>query len=265
LIDASGDLAAIKSGPARRSNAPASLVNWDLDHAHSSVDFTVSTSLSGRCPTLELRSGRRRAPRSRTGQLALEVFNGNFVTDRLSPSQESLTGLIMRRWLPYCAALAWVASACDVTLDLGTNDAAAPYDAACKQGEYVGTYACEGGTAASALALSTGGPIAFVLVPSGADTLAVAPDAALSSSASGSSATETFAGTLDCATRRLTGSLGDVVGSSSTIDTMIRGGGAFTAVYVDDAGSPALVGGVFDPPPTLSSSCSWSAVLQSSP
>ncbi len=171
----------------------------------------------------------------------------------------------MRGWLSCCAALAWAASGCDATLDLGTNDAAAPYDAACKPGDYVGTYACEGGAAASALGLSTGGPIAFVLVPSGADTLAVAPDAALSSGASGSSATETFAATLDCATRRLTGSLGDVVASSSTIHTTIRGGGAFTAVYVDDAGSPALVGGAFDPPPTLSSTCTWTAVLQPSP
>lgn len=170
----------------------------------------------------------------------------------------------MRRgWLP-CAGVLWIATACDTNLDLGVNDAAAPYDAPCSPGLYVGTYSCDGAVAAQ-LALSTSGPIAFALVPAGADTLAVAADAALVSSMSGTSATETIAGQLDCATRKLTGTTGNVVIATSAINTTVRGGGAFTAVYDDDAGAPTLTSGVLDPPPMLSSPCSWSATLQRSP
>jgi hypothetical protein len=170
-----------------------------------------------------------------------------------------------RGWLPHVGVLL-AATACGTDLDLGVNDAAAPYDAPCSPGLYVGKYSCDGdGDGAAQLALSTSGPIAFALVPAGADTLAVAADAALVSAMSGTSATETIAGQLDCATRKLTGTTGDVVIATSAINTTVRGGGAFTASYDDDAGTPTLTNGVLDPPAMLSSPCSWSATLQRSP
>lgn len=168
---------------------------------------------------------------------------------------------MMRRTLS-CAGLAWALLACGGTsLDLGSNDAGVPYDADCKPGTYVGTYVCNN-TSSSPLQFSGSGPIAVTLVPGGAQALRIAPDASLSSFASGTASTSSLSGTLECATRQLTGQIDHVVFASSMFSAELAGSGAFTAQYDADASVPALVGGVLDPPSTLSTMCTWSATLQ---
>lgn len=162
------------------------------------------------------------------------------------------------------AAFVWALPACSTPLDLGYNDAGIPYDAECRPGTYVGSYSC-GPTTASPLQLLGivgDGSIAVTLVPSGAETLALTPDAALSSTMSGATSTSSLSGTLDCATRMLTGTTGQVVFSSSTFNGTLSGSGAFTAVYNADASPPELVNGVLDPPASLGASCTWSAKLE---
>jgi hypothetical protein len=153
-------------------------------------------------------------------------------------------------------------TACGVDLDLGTNDAAPPYDAACAPGTYSGTYQCVTGSGTS-LALSTTGPIAVRLVPSGAHTLALAPDASVSSTMSGTTGTSPLSGTLDCSTLKLTGTVGALAISSSAFSGTVGDKGIFSAVYDLDASPPALVDGVLDTGGSATSAtCSWNANLQ---
>jgi hypothetical protein len=157
--------------------------------------------------------------------------------------------------------LAGFAAGCGTSLNLGSNDAGIPYDADCKAGTYVGSYHCTGGTG-SPFAFSQDGPLSMALVPAGATTLAIAPDAALSSTAAGGTSTETLRGALDCPGRTLQGTAGDVSFLSPTFKGTLQGGGAFTATYDADASPPTLVDGVLDPPPSLGTTCTWSAQLQ---
>jgi|HubBroStandDraft_6_1064221.scaffolds.fasta_scaffold423630_1 hypothetical protein len=166
----------------------------------------------------------------------------------------------MRRLLAF-AILAWLVSGCSTGLDLGSNDAGVPYDADCKPGTYTGNYSCTTATT-SPLQFSGNGPITVTLVPAGADSLALTPDASLSSTSSGTTSTSMLAGVLDCATRKLTGTVSHVVFTSGTFDGFVTGSGAFSAVYEADAGTPALVDGVLKPPPTLAAMCTWTATLE---
>jgi hypothetical protein len=158
-----------------------------------------------------------------------------------------------------------VVAGCGVDLDLGTNDAAPPYDAACVPGTYAGTYQCAAGSGTS-LALAANGAIALTLVPSGAHTLALAPDAAVSSTMSGTTDTSPLSGTLDCATRKLTGAVGAIAISSSAFSGTIGDKGVLSAVYDLDASPPALVDGVLDTGGSSSTgaTCTWNADLQPS-
>ncbi len=160
-----------------------------------------------------------------------------------------------------CATLACLVSGCSTALDLGSNDAGVPYDADCKAGTYTGKYSCTT-TTTSPLQLSGNGPITLTLVPAGADSLALAPDASLSSTNSGTTSTSTLTGVLDCATGKLTGTVGHVVFTSGTFNGSVTGSGAFSAVYDADASTPALVEGVLVPPPTLATMCTWTATLE---
>jgi hypothetical protein len=160
-----------------------------------------------------------------------------------------------------CATLVCLVSGCSTALDLGSNDAGVPYDADCKPGTYAGTYSCMT-TSNSLVPLSGNGPITVTLVPSGAGSLALTPDASLSSTSSGTTSTSTLTGVLDCATRKLTGTVGHVVFMSGTFNGSITGSGMFGAVYDADASTPALVEGVIDPPATLAATCTWTATLQ---
>ena len=175
----------------------------------------------------------------------------------------------MQRWrlvpaVSTCVAAASVACAsvgCGTSLDLGSNDAGVPYDADCKIGTYAGSYAC---TAASGspVQFSTSGDISVTLVPAGATRLALPPDASLSTTNSGTTETSALSGALDCPSRKLTGTLSEVAFMSSTFKGTISGGGEFSATYDADASPPALIDGVMDPPPTLGTTCSWSAQLK---
>jgi hypothetical protein len=85
---------------------------------------------------------------------------------------------------------------CGAKLDLGSNDAGEIYDADCKPGTYAGTYACaEAG--GSPLAFPTNGPVVITLLPVGASTLALPPDASLSSTMSGATSIS-VTGVLEC-------------------------------------------------------------------
>ncbi len=160
-----------------------------------------------------------------------------------------------------CATLACLVSGCSTALDLGSNDAGVPYDADCKAGTYTGKYSCM--TASNApLPLSGNGPITVTLVPAGAGSLALAPDASLSSTNSGANSTSTLTGVLDCATRKLTGTVSHVLFMSGTFNGSVTGSGAFSAVYDADASTPALVDGVLEPPPALDTTCTWAATLE---
>jgi hypothetical protein len=156
--------------------------------------------------------------------------------------------------------LSW-GSGCSTALDLGSNDAGIPYDADCKPGTYAGTYACTA-SPGSLIQFAGSGPIALTLVPSGAVTLSLTPDASLSSTASGTAADSMLSGVLDCATGQLTGTVSDVVFSSSTFHGTITGTGALTAVYATDGGPPSLLQGILDPPAALATMCTWTATLQ---
>lgn len=69
---------------------------------------------------------------------------------------------------------------CTSTLNLGSNDAGVLYDADCKPGTYAGST-----SDGSLFAFVPSGPIAVTLVPIGTDTLALGPDASLSSPLAG--------------------------------------------------------------------------------
>jgi hypothetical protein len=163
-----------------------------------------------------------------------------------------------------CAALLWALPGCSTSLDLGYNDAGVPYDADCKPGTYTGGYSCipASGSPFAALGAMGDGSISVTLVPGGAHSLGVAPDASISNMLSGTTETSSLSGVLDCSTRKLTGSLGHVVISSAAGSGTITGSGAFTAIYDADASPPALVDGVLDSPPVLGATCTWSARLE---
>jgi hypothetical protein len=110
-------------------------------------------------------------------------------------------------------------------------------------------------------AFAPNGPIVVTLVPSGADTLALSPDASLSTETSGPMSTATVSGTLECSTRKLKGTVLQIALSSGTLDTTIHGQGDFSATYDPDASPPALIDGVMNPP-LLASTCSWTAQLK---
>jgi hypothetical protein len=164
-----------------------------------------------------------------------------------------------------CAALLGALPGCGTPLDLGYNDAGVPYDADCRPGTYVGGFSCTpASTSIFAMVGGMGdGSITVTLVPTGAATLAVAPDAALVSPLiTGATSTTALSGILDCPKRQLTGSASDVRFSSPTFSGTLAGMGAFTAVYDADASPPALISGVLDSPPSLGATCTWSAALQ---
>jgi hypothetical protein len=148
---------------------------------------------------------------------------------------------------------------CSSTLDLGSNDAGVLYDADCKPGTYAGIYACSTSDG-SLFAFVPSGPIVVTLVPIGTGTLALAPDASLSSPVAGIDTTSitTLTGVLDCSTRKLKGVVPRVTLSSPTTNITFDGDGEFSATYEPDASPPALIDGVLDPP-SLTSTCSWTA------
>ena len=160
-----------------------------------------------------------------------------------------------------CATLGCAVWGCGPALDLGSNDAGVPYDADCRPGTYAGTYACTT-TPGALIQISGNGPIAVTLVPSGARSLALTPDASLSSTSSGTTSTSSLSGVLDCSTRKLTGAVSHVVFSSTAFMGTISGTGTLEAVYDADASPPALVGGILDPPASLSATCTWTAQLE---
>jgi hypothetical protein len=169
----------------------------------------------------------------------------------------------MRRAL-HLVALACTC-ACGTTLDLGANDAAVPYDADCKAGTYSGNYACNSSPGSGALALSASGALSLRLVTVGQPTtLAIAADAAVSSTISGGTATSAIGGSLDCSSRKLTGTIAGFNYVSPSVTTSVAGAGPFTADYDADASPPALVNGVMDAPigGGQSSTCTWAATLQ---
>ncbi|MGO9839040.1 MAG: hypothetical protein ACLP1X_33065 [Polyangiaceae bacterium] len=174
----------------------------------------------------------------------------------------------MRRLL-CCACLPWAAGACSSTLNLGSNDAGVPYDADCKAGTYSGTYACSSSADADALplpasTLPASGPLSMTLVTVGAPTtLAISPDASVSSTISGGTASSELTGTLDCSTRKLTGAISGFAYSSAMFSLKAAGTGVLSADYDADASPPALVNGVMDPPGLEgSSTCTWTANLR---
>ena len=163
-----------------------------------------------------------------------------------------------------CAVVFWVLAGCSTSLDLGYNDAGVQYDADCKSGTYAGGYACTQ-TSTSALQILGGmgdGSISFTLVPTGAHTLALAPDAGLSAMIMGATETTGLSGILDCSTRKLTGSAGDIAFTSPGFSGTLTGSGQFTAVYDADANPPELVNGVLNSPPSLGATCTWFAKLE---
>jgi hypothetical protein len=167
----------------------------------------------------------------------------------------------MRRPFALAALLGVLSGCSSMALDLGSNDAGIPYDASCQPGTYTGTYACNT-SPGSPIQLAGNGPITITLVPSGASTLSLTPDASIASTASGTTANSMLVGVLDCATRQLTGVVEHVTFSSPTFNGTITGTGTLTAVYVADGGPPALLQGVLDPPPALTTMCTWTATLE---
>jgi hypothetical protein len=163
-----------------------------------------------------------------------------------------------------CAALAVLLAGCSADLDLGSNDAAIPYDAECRPGTYSGTYDCTttAGSSFPLSGISGNGTIAITLVPAGAHSLALAPDASLSTTSSGTTSTSSLSGVLDCSTRKLVGTDGHVTFSSASFMGEINGTGSFEATYDADASPPALVGGTLVAPASLAAMCTWSATLE---
>jgi hypothetical protein len=168
----------------------------------------------------------------------------------------------MTRWL-VCAALACSVAGCGTTFDLGSNDAGVPYDADCKPGTYTGNFSCMS-TSTSTLfpSMPGAGPITVTLVPAGAHTLALPPDAVLSNNFSGIASTEALMGVLDCPNRKLSGMTGNVVFRSSTFNGTLTGSGTFDAVYNADASPPELDNGTLSPPSVFATTCTWSAKLE---
>jgi hypothetical protein len=163
----------------------------------------------------------------------------------------------MERVLAFAASMSlW---GCGTSLDLGYNDAGVPYDADCRPGTYAGSFACN--TADSSL-FSTQGPIDVTLVPIGARTLALPPDASLVITGSGTTSTSVLTGTLDCSTRTLKGAFGPVLFTSTSFSGTVLGSGLFSATYDLDASPPALIDGIMDPPPSLAATCTWTAQLK---
>jgi hypothetical protein len=152
-------------------------------------------------------------------------------------------------------------SGCSTALDLGWNDAGVPYDADCRPGTYSGMFACNPADS-SLIQFSTQGPIAVTLVPIGARTLALPPDASLVIAGSGTTSTSVLTGTLDCSTRALKGGFGPVRFTSASFSGTVLGSGTFSATYDPDASPPALTDGVMDSPPSLATTCTWAAHLE---
>jgi hypothetical protein len=154
--------------------------------------------------------------------------------------------------------------ACGVSLDLGSNDAGVAYDADCKPGMYSGTYTCslEGSLTAT---LPASGPLSLTLVTLGQPTtLAVGPDASVSSAISTGTAASALTGKLDCPSRKLTGTVAGATFVSAGFNATVGGAGPLSADYDGDASPPALVNGVMLPPGVggQSESCTWSASLR---
>lgn len=158
-------------------------------------------------------------------------------------------------------ALLWLLCGCPTSLDLGWNDAGVLYDADCKPGTYTGSYACAAPDA-SLFAFAPTGPVVVTLVPIGTDTLALAPDAALSSGIPGATSITTLTGMLDCSTRKLKGAVPRVTISSSSPMTNITidGNGDFSATY-EATDPPALIDGLLAPP-NLNATCNWTAQFE---
>jgi hypothetical protein len=155
--------------------------------------------------------------------------------------------------------VACATAACGIDLDIGSNEV--PYDAACMPGTYTGTYQCMVSSGGSS-ALSANGTLSVQLIPAGAHVLALPQDASLVSTMSGTTSVTALSGELDCSTRQLVGRDGPVGFSSSTFMTMVNGTGKLTATYDADASPPQLIDGVLDSPPTLGSTCVWTATRQ---
>jgi hypothetical protein len=82
---------------------------------------------------------------------------------------------------------------------------------------------------------------------------------------SGTTSVTALSGELDCPSgqpAKLTGRDGPVQFASSTFMGVVSGTGALTATYDGDASPPQLVGGVLDSPPSLGSTCTWTATLE---
>src|SRR5579863_7174600 len=164
--------------------------------------------------------------------LEREICDGLGHTNQYSSGVPSMGRLLCG------VSLAWGVCACSSTLDLGSNDASVPYDADCKPGTYSGTYACTPTADAGAFTLSlpTSGTLSVTLVTEGAPTaLVVIPDAALSTTIQGGTASSTITGTLDCPSRKLTGAIAGPTFSSAMIVIHTEGSGQFSAVYDADA------------------------------
>src|SRR5580692_261929 len=134
------------------------------------------------------------------------------------PSLEPLMGRPLT-----CAALALLLAGCSADLDLGSNDAGIPYDAECRLGTYSGTYDCTttSGSSFPLSGISGNGAIAITLVPAGAHSLALTPDASISTTSSGATSTSSLTGVLDCSTRKLVGTDGHVTFSSASFMGMV--------------------------------------------
>jgi len=185
------------------------------------------------------------------------------MTDRVVAAQYGSIGPKMGRLLA-CVALTCSVAACGNNFDLGSNDAGVPYDADCKPGTYSGTYSC---TSMTPVVVPTGvlpgtGTITLTLVPNGAHTLALTPDAALVTKMSGTTVIEPLKAVLDCPTRQLDGATREVFFMASGFSGMVTGNGTLTAIYNGDASPPELDNGTLIPPPTLAATCTWSAKLE---
>jgi hypothetical protein len=186
------------------------------------------------------------------------------MTDRVVAAQYGSIGPKMGRLLA-CVALTCSVAACGNNFDLGSNDAGVPYDADCKPGTYSGTYLCTSMTSVvlpGVSAVPGTGTITLTLVPNGAHTLALTPDAALKTTTSGTTFIEPLTAALDCPTRQLDGATQGVLIMASGFSGMVTGKGTLTAIYNADASPPELDNGTLVPPPMLSTTCTWSAKLE---
>lgn len=143
-------------------------------------------------------------------------------------------------------------------------------DAGCAPGTYAGQYTCAAVPDAS-FQYEAGGVISLTLTGDrGGPTLYIAPGAKIAGSQQGVGSSADLSGTLDCATNRLAGSLGNVTYQSGGITAAVKGKGAFSADYAGGGSPPALVNGTLAGPPSLNplggtlgqGTCAWSATLQ---